>query len=174
MSLIVFFLKNSSSLSFLDHKLIKSSQRKRWWVTSDEGPSTSSRCWGNFSWQQILQNHNNALHNHQKITGLRSSSKLLRYLSLSKSFIILLFYNMIVKTSQQLFNINGKNAFECPLRLGLYLKVECMNQSETNFSRTAQSQRFWQGAICHVWTFQLDKHWGHSQKERLAYKLVDK
>ena len=24
----------------------------------------------------------------------------------------------------------------CPLRLGLYLKVECMNQSETNFSRT--------------------------------------
>ena len=46
-----------------------------------------------------------------------------------------------------------------------------MNQSETNFSRTAQSQRFWQGAICHVWTSKLDKHWRHSQKERLAYKI---
>ena len=83
------------------------------------------------------------------------------------------FYNMIVKTSQQWFNINGKNAFGCPLRLGLYLKVECMNLSETNFSRTAESQRLWQGAICHVWTSQFDKHWRHSQKQRLAYKLVD-
>ena len=61
----------------------------------------------------------------------------------------------------------------CPLRLGPYLEVECMNQSEINFSRTAQSQWFWQGAICHVWTSQLDKHLIHSQKERLAYKLVD-
>ena len=41
---------------------------------------------------------------------------------------------MIVKTSQQWLNIDGKNAFECPLRLGLYLKVS-----------------LWQGAICHVW-----------------------
>ena len=62
----------------------------------------------------------------------------------------------------------------CPLHLGPYLEVECMNQSETNFSRTAQFQRFWQGAICHIWTSQLDKHWRHSQKERLAYELVDK
>ena len=61
----------------------------------------------------------------------------------------------------------------CPLCLGPYLEVECMNQSETNFSRTAQFQRFWQGAICHIWTSQLDKNWRHSQKERLAYKLVD-
>ena len=62
----------------------------------------------------------------------------------------------------------------CPSCLGPYLKVECMNQSETNFSRTAHSQRFWQGAICQVWTSQLDKHWQHSQKETLAYKLVDR
>ena len=61
----------------------------------------------------------------------------------------------------------------CPLSLGPYLEVECINQSETNFSRTAQSQQFWQGGICHVWTFQSDKHWRHSQKERLANKLVD-
>ena len=61
----------------------------------------------------------------------------------------------------------------CPLRLGPYLEVDCMNQSETNFSRTAQSKWFWQGAICNVWTFQLDKHWRHSQKERLTYNLVD-
>ena len=83
------------------------------------------------------------------------------------------FYNMIVKTSQQWFKTNGKNAFGCPLRLGPYLKVECMSQSETNFSRTAHSQRFWQGAICHIWTSKLDKHCRHSQKESLAYKLVD-
>ena len=69
---------------------------------------------------------------------------------------------MIVKTSQQWLNINGKNAFGCPLRLGLYLKVECMNLSETNFSRTAESQWLWQGAICHVWTSQFDKHWQQS------------
>ena len=51
---------------------------------------------------------------------------------------------MIVKTSQQWFKVNGENAFGCPLHLGLYLKVECMNLSETNFSRTAKSQqRFW-------------------------------
>ena len=62
----------------------------------------------------------------------------------------------------------------CPLCLGTYLKVECMNQSETNLSRTAQSHWFWQGAICHVWTSQLDQRWRHSQKERLAYKLVDR
>ena len=61
----------------------------------------------------------------------------------------------------------------CPSRLGPYLEVECMNRHETNFSRTTQSQRFWQGAIWHVWTSQFDKHWRHSQKERLAYKLVD-
>ena len=53
------------------------------------------------------------------------------------------FYNMIGKTSQQWLNINGKIAFECPIRLGLYLKVECMNQSETKFSRTAESQGLW-------------------------------
>ena len=81
------------------------------------------------------------------------------------------FYNMIGKTSQQWLNINGKNAFEYSLRLGLYLKVECMNQSETNFSRSAHSQRFWQGAICHVWTSQFDKHWGQSQK--LKYNIRD-
>ena len=57
------------------------------------------------------------------------------------------FYNMIEKTSQQWFKINGKNAFGCPLRLGLYLKVECMNLSETNFGRTAESQWLWQGAM---------------------------
>ena len=48
--------------------------------------------------------------------------------------------NVNVKTSQQWFDINGKNAFGCPLRLGLYLKVKCMNRSETNFSRTTESQ----------------------------------
>ena len=47
------------------------------------------------------------------------------------------FYNMIVKTSQQWFEINGKNA------LGCSFKVECMNLSETNFSRTAESQRLY-------------------------------
>ena len=62
----------------------------------------------------------------------------------------------------------------CPLRLGPHLVVDSMNQSETNFSSTAQSQRFLQGAICNVWTSQLDKHWRHSQKERLPYKLVDR
>ena len=46
---------------------------------------------------------------------------------------------MILKTWQQWFKINGKNAFGCPLRLGLYLKEECMNLSDTNFSRTAES-----------------------------------
>ena len=81
------------------------------------------------------------------------------------------FYNMIVKTSQQWFKINGKNAFGCPLRLGLYLKVECMNLSETNFSRTAESQRLWQGAICHVWTSQFDKHWRQSQKQLQKYNI---
>ena len=80
---------------------------------------------------------------------------------------------MIVKTSQQWFKINGKNAFGCPLRLGLYLKVECMNLSETNFSRTAESQRLWQGAICHVWTSQFDKHWRQSQKQLQKYNIRD-
>ena len=84
------------------------------------------------------------------------------------------FYNMIVKTSQQWFKINGKNAFGCPLRLGLYLKVECMNLSETNFSRTAESQRLWQGAICHVWTSQFNKHWRQSQKQYKNIILVIK
>ena len=60
-----------------------------------------------------------------------------------------------------------------PSCLGQYLEVECLNWNETNFSRTTQSQRFWQGVIWHVWTSQFDKHWRHSQKERLAYKLVD-
>ena len=83
------------------------------------------------------------------------------------------FYNMIVKTSQQWFKINGKNAFGCPLRLGLYLKVECMNLSETNFSRTAESQRLWQGAICHVWTSQLNKHWRQSQKQLQKCNIRD-
>ena len=80
---------------------------------------------------------------------------------------------MIVKTSQQWFKINGKNAFGCPLRLGLYLKVECMNLSETNFSRTAESQRLWQGAICHVWTSQFNKHWRQSQKQLQKYDIRD-
>ena len=31
------------------------------------------------------------------------------------------------KNIATMFNINGKNAFGCPLRLGLYLKVECMS-----------------------------------------------
>ena len=39
-----------------------------------------------------------------------------------------------------------------------YLKVECMSPSETDLSRTALAQRFWQGAIWHIWTFQFDKH----------------
>ena len=59
------------------------------------------------------------------------------------------------------------------LRLGLYLKVECMNLSETNFNRTAESQRLWQGAICHVWTFQFDKHWRQSQKQLQKYNIRD-
>ena len=57
------------------------------------------------------------------------------------------FYNMIVKTLQQWFKINGKNAFGCPLRLGLYLKVECMNLSETNFSRTTDLSSY---GKCHL------------------------
>ena len=84
------------------------------------------------------------------------------------------FYNMIVKTSQQRFKINGKNAFGCPLRLELYLKVECMNLSETNFSRTAESQRLWQGAIFHVWTSQFDKHWRQLQKQLQKFKRKEK
>ena len=60
---------------------------------------------------------------------------------------------------------------ECPLLLGPYLEVEWINQSETNFSRAAQSQRFWQGVICHVWKSQFYKHWRHSQKKE--YELVD-
>ena len=84
-----------------------------------------------------------------------------------------IFYNMIVKTSQQWFKINGKNAFRCPLRLGLYLKVECINLSETNFSITAESHRLWQGAICHVWTSQFDKHWWQSQKQLQKYNIRD-
>ena len=83
------------------------------------------------------------------------------------------FYNMIVKTQQQWFKINSKNAYECHLRLGLYLKAECMNRSETNFSRTAESQRLWQGAICHVWTSQFDKHWRQSQKQLQKYNIRD-
>ena len=82
------------------------------------------------------------------------------------------FYNMIVKTSQQWFKINVKNAFGCPLRLGLYLKVECMNL-ETNFSRIAESQRLWQGAICNVWTSQFDKHWRQSQNQLQKYNIRD-
>ena len=54
-----------------------------------------------------------------------------------------------------------------------YLKVECMNLSETNFSRTAESQRLWQGAICHVWTSQFDKHWRQSQKQLQKYNIRD-
>ena len=83
------------------------------------------------------------------------------------------FYNMIVKTSQQWFKINVKNAFGCPLRLGLYLKVECMVQSETNLSRTPESQRLLQGAICHVWTSQFNKHRQQSQKQLQKYNIRD-
>ena len=83
------------------------------------------------------------------------------------------FYNLIVKTQQQWLNFNGKNAFECPLHLELYLKVQCMNGSETNFSRTAESQRLWQGAICHVCIFQFNKHWRQSQKQLQKYNIRD-
>ena len=38
----------------------------------------------------------------------------------------------------------------------------CINRGETNFSRSPKSQRFWQGAIYHVWTSHFDKHWRHS------------
>ena len=78
------------------------------------------------------------------------------------------------KWKKQWLNINGKNAFEYSLRLGLYLKVECMNQSETNFSITAEFQQLWQGAISHVWTSQFDKHWQHSQKQLQKYDIRDK
>ena len=37
-----------------------------------------------------------------------------------------------------------------------------MNRGETNFSRSPKSQRFWQGAIYHVWTSHFEKHWRHS------------
>ena len=57
--------------------------------------------------------------------------------------------------------------------MGLYLKVECMNQSETNFSITAEFQQLWQGAISHVWTSQFDKHWQHSQKQLQKYNIRD-
>ena len=62
----------------------------------------------------------------------------------------------------------------CLLRLGPYLEVECMNQSETNFSITAEFQQLWQGAISHVWTSQFDKHWQHSQKQLQKYDIRDK
>ena len=65
-----------------------------------------------------------------------------------------------------MFKINGKNAFGSPLRLGLFFKVECMNLSETNW--------LWQGAICHVWTFQFDKHWQHSQKQLQKYNVKER
>ena len=55
----------------------------------------------------------------------------------------------------------------------MYLKVECMNRDETNFSRTAKSQRLWQGAICHIWTSQFDKHCRHSQKQLQKYSIRD-
>ena len=48
-----------------------------------------------------------------------------------------------------------------------------MNLSETNFSRTAESQWLWQGAICHIWTSQLDKHWRHLQKQLQKYNVRD-
>ena len=57
--------------------------------------------------------------------------------------------------------------------MGLYLRVECMNLIETNFSRTAESQRLWQGAICHVWTSQFNKHWRQSQKQLQKYDIRD-
>ena len=46
-----------------------------------------------------------------------------------------------------------------------------MNLIETNFSRTAESQWLWQGAI---WTFQFDKLWRHSQKQLQKYNIRDK
>ena len=61
----------------------------------------------------------------------------------------------------------------CPLHLEPYLEVECMNQNETNFSRTAKSQRLWQGAICHIWTYQFNKHWRQSQKQLQKYNIRD-
>ena len=36
------------------------------------------------------------------------------------------------------------------------------DRGETNFSRSPKSQRFWQGAMYHVWTSHFDKHWRHS------------
>ena len=56
----------------------------------------------------------------------------------------------------------------------LYLKVECINLRETNFSSTAESQRLWQGAICHVWTSQFNRHWRKSQKQLQKYNITDK
>ena len=53
----------------------------------------------------------------------------------------------------------------CPLHLGLYFKVECVNLSETNLSKTAESQGLWQGVVCHVLTSQFDKRWQQSQKQ---------
>ena len=44
----------------------------------------------------------------------------------------------------QIISLNSPFSMHgCALHLGPYLEVDCMNQSETNFSRTAQSQRFW-------------------------------
>ena len=44
---------------------------------------------------------------------------------------------------------------------------------ETSFSRAVESQRLWQGAICHVWTSQFDKHWRQSQKQLQKYNIRD-
>ena len=84
------------------------------------------------------------------------------------------FLHFLQHECKNIATINGKNAFGYPLRLGLYLKVERMNLNETNFGRTAESQRSWQGAICHVWTLQFDKHWRQSQKQLQKYNIRDK
>ena len=59
---------------------------------------------------------------------------------------------MIVKASQQWFKIDGKNAFGCPLRLELYLKVKCMNLSETNFRRTQSPSGYGNVSLAMSWT----------------------
>ena len=49
----------------------------------------------------------------------------------------------------------------------------CINRGETNFSRSPKFQWLWQGAIYHVWTSQIDKHWRHSQKRLQKYDIRD-
>ena len=56
--------------------------------------------------------------------------------------------------------------------------VESQSSSGYGFScigglAGAQKKWLWQGAIYHIWTSQIDKHWRHSQKRLQKYDIRD-